>query len=140
MNVSDVPASVLWFERLGWQRTFTYNAGGMIIHAALENQQGPAHFAGLCANSPEQGKGPTIFLCQNAQGARDPRPCPNPAADNYGAVWMSWWVPNVDAAHRDCLLQSVEIIRPPVNEPWGVREFLIRHADGHYFRISGPTT
>ena len=25
---------------------------------------------------------------------------------------------------------------PPTDEPWGVREFHLRHADGHTFRIS----
>ena len=51
---------------------------------------------------------------------------------------MSWWVEDVDAAHEDCLRCAVEVVRPPQNEPWGSREFLIRHPDGHCFRISGP--
>jgi hypothetical protein len=71
---------------------------------------------------------------------RDPRPCPDPEGDNFGAVWMSWWVSDVRAAHADCLREGIEIIRGPVDEPWGVREFLIRHPDGHYFRVSGPVT
>ena len=25
--------------------------------------------------------------------------------------------------------------RPPTDEPWGVREFHLRHPDGHTFRI-----
>lgn len=137
LNVTDVPASVLWFESLGWSRGFTWNHHGTITHAALENAHGPAHFAGLCANAPGEGEGPMVFLCRDGQGSRDPRPCPNPNADNFGGVWMSWWVEDVDAAHEQCRRAGVEIIRPPVNEPWGVREFLIRHPDGHYFRISG---
>ena len=24
---------------------------------------------------------------------------------------------------------------PPTNEPWGVREFHLRHPDGHMFRV-----
>ena len=140
LNVTDVPASVLWFERLGWSRGFAWNDGGMIACAALENEHGPARFAGICANGPEEGAGPMLFLCQDGQGARDPRPVRDARHDDFGAVWMSWWVADVDAAHRECLAAEVEILRPPVNEPWGVREFLVRHPDGHCFRISGPVT
>lgn len=171
LNVSDVPASVEWFERLGWQRSFTWNQAGMIACAELRNQHGPAGFAGIrmprmpplarpvasaatktsssatthAGRTTNTGGGadaedpgsPQIFLCKDGQGSRDPRPCPDPHGDNFGGVWMSWWVDGVDAAHAECLAAKAEIVRPPVNEPWGVREFLIRHPDGHYFRISG---
>ena len=30
LNVSDVPASIAWFEKIGWGRTFTWNNGGVI--------------------------------------------------------------------------------------------------------------
>lgn len=138
LNVRDVPASVRWFEALAWCRGFTWNAGGLIKESALQDAHGPATFASVCANRAEEGEGPLIFLCQDGQGARDERPCPDPHGDQFGGVWMSWWVNDVDAAHAECLRTAAEIIRPPVNEPWGVREFLIRHPDGHYFRVSGP--
>jgi len=139
LNVADVPASVVWFERLGWHRGFTWNGYGMIKGAATKDAHGPATFAGLCANGSGEAEGPMIFLCRDGQGSRDPRPCTDPESDACGGVWMSWWVDDVDAAHRDALSAGVEIVRPPVNEPWGVREFLMRHPDGHYFRVSGPT-
>lgn len=139
LNVSDVPASVRWFESLGWHRGFTWNPAGMISGAALENEHGPATFGSVCAHPPGRVEGPQIFLCKDGQGARDPRPPVDPRDDAFGAVWMSWWVADVDASHRECVAARVEIVRPPVNEPWGVREFLIRHPDGHCFRVSGPT-
>lgn len=132
LNVSDVVASLHWFESLGWRRGFTWNDGGMIFHAADSDHAGPARFASVCSGEHAQ-----IFMCKDGQGSRDPRPCPNPAEENYGGVWMSWWVPDVDAAHAVCVAAKVEVIRPPANMPWGVREFLIRHPDGHYFRMSG---
>lgn len=138
LNVSDVPASVLWFEKLGWQRTFTHNEGGMIADCALKDANGPAGFAGLCTDVDKGHDGASIFLCHDGQGARDPRPVTDPDSDQYGGVWMSWWIPDADAAHGECVAAGVEIVRPPVNEPWGVREFLIRHPDGHIFRMSGP--
>ncbi|MGE3109973.1 MAG: hypothetical protein AB7G11_07150 [Phycisphaerales bacterium] len=70
LNVSDVPASVTWFESLGWSRAFTWNSGGMIPAAALENALGPAHFAGVCADPALPGQETTVFLCKDAQGAR----------------------------------------------------------------------
>lgn len=137
LNVSDVPASMRWLESIGWSRAFSWNDAGMIAAAADSNAHGPARFAGLCANTSEEGQGPMIFLCKDGQGSRDPRPMTDPSSDSYGGVWMSWWVNDVDAAHADCVRHNIQIVRPPVNEPWGVREFLIRHPDGHYFRISG---
>lgn len=137
LNVSDVPASVRWFEALGWCRGFTWNSNGMITGAALRNEHGPAMFAGLCANRAEEGEGPMLFLCRDGQGSRDPRPCPDPERQDFGGVWMSWWVNDVDAAHAECTRAGAEVVRGPEDKPWGVREFLLRHPDGHYFRVSG---
>lgn len=137
LNVSDVPASMRWFESLGWSRGFAWNQGGLIKHAALQDEHGPAQFGGMCANTPEEGEGVMVFLCKDGQGSRDPRPYPGRHSDDCGGVWMSWWVEDVDAAHAECLKAGVEIVREPVNEPWGVREFLVRHPDGHYVRVSG---
>ncbi|MFA6044797.1 MAG: VOC family protein, partial [Phycisphaerales bacterium] len=78
-----------------------------------------------------------LFQCKDGQGSRDPRPAIGPDFEQYGGTWMSWWVTDVDAAHAECKAADIEIVKPPVNEPWGVREFLIRHPDGHFFRVSG---
>lgn len=139
LNVSDVVWTIHWFERLGWCRGFTWNEAGIIPNGTDSNLHGPAGFAGVCANTPEEGEGPTVFLCRDGQGARDPRACPDPNGDNFGGVWMSWWVEDVDEAHEQAVAAGAEVVRPPQDEPWGIREFLLRHPDGHYFRISGPT-
>lgn len=139
LNVSDVPASITWFERLGWFRGFTWNDAGMIQDAALTNHHGPAQFGSVCSHAPGEPDGPVIFLCNGGQGSRDPRPCTDPDSDEWGGVWMSWWVADVNAAHAECRNAGIEVVRAPKDEPWGVREFLIRHPDGHYFRVSGPT-
>lgn len=52
---------------------------------------------------------------------------------------MSWWVRNVaevDAIHERALQVDAEITYPPTDEPWGIREFHLRHPDGHTFRVS----
>jgi catechol 2,3-dioxygenase-like lactoylglutathione lyase family enzyme len=137
LNVSDVPASIRWFESLGWHRGLAVNHRGKIAGGELEDEHGPATFGGVCANGPGQPEGPNVLLCKDGQGHRDPMTRPDPDRDDFGAVWMSWWVADVDAAHAEAVRAGVEVVRPPVNEPWGVREFLIRHPDGHCFRMSG---
>jgi catechol 2,3-dioxygenase-like lactoylglutathione lyase family enzyme len=141
LNVSDVPASIAWFERLGWERHFTWNDAGMIAAAADANGHGPAQFAGIGCG--EAG----VFLCHAGQGSRGVPPDIAAIAraggriddDSTGGVWMSWWVKTpaeVDEAHRLAIKHGVAVVWPPTDEPWGVRECRIVHPDGHTFRIS----
>jgi catechol 2,3-dioxygenase-like lactoylglutathione lyase family enzyme len=133
LNVSDVPASRDWFARLGWSRGFAWNSGGMIAGGADANSAGPATFGSVRSGDCE------IFLCRDGQGSRA-RPLPRHAGDNdTGGVWMSWWVSGpaeVDALHALALEVGFTVTRSPANEPWGVREFHLRHPDGHTFRVS----
>ena len=123
LNVSDVVASLEWFERLGWARGFTWPRDGSPIDFA--SVQGVAHTE--------------IFLCLGGQGSRG-GPSPKFAGDDEtGGVWMSWWVSNpteVDAVHERAVELGYEVSMPPKDEPWGVREFHLRHPDGHTFRVS----
>jgi hypothetical protein len=141
LNVSSVPDSIAWFEKLGWKRCFTWNDGGMIAAAADSNHAGPAQFASVGSGEVE------IFLCRNGQGSRGTPPDPAAIArargridnDDTGGVWLSWWVKTpaeVDAAHALALKHNIAVVWPPTDEPWGVRECRIVHPDGHTFRIS----
>ena len=59
--------------------------------------------------------------------------------DMTGGVWMSWWLSSpadVDAAYQRALDQGLTVTMPPTDEPWNVREFHLRHPDGHMFRVS----
>jgi hypothetical protein len=123
LNVADVPASLAWFELLGWRRTFTWNGpGGIIAGAADRNEQGPADFAGLCNGECE------MFLCLNGQGAR---------GAGQG-MWMSWWLcglPEVDDAYELAVSHGMQTLGPPRDEPWNAREFKLVHPDGHTVRV-----
>jgi uncharacterized glyoxalase superfamily protein PhnB len=136
LNVVDVPASIAWFEKLGWKRHFCWNAGGMIACAADANAAGPADFAGIASGKCE------MFLCRDGQGSRG-GPLPRHAGDrDTGGVWMSWWVASpaeVDAVHALAIEHGMTVTREPADEPWGVREFHLRHPDGHTFRVSAGT-
>lgn len=121
LNVSDMEASFAWFVKLGWTRG-AWDWGT------------PPTFGGVCSGDCE------IFLCHNGQGGRGRSglaatfgPGSNEAAEK--AVWMSLWVDDVDAVHRRCLAQGLEVTWPPTDMPWNVREMHVRHPDGHVFRI-----
>ncbi|WP_266377002.1 VOC family protein [Streptomyces canus] len=49
-----------------------------------------------------------------------------PAADVR--LWLQ--VPDVTAAHEELLAKGVEIVRPPVKEPWGLVEMWVADPDG----------
>ena len=136
LNVSDVPASLRWFEQLGWKRDFTFNDGGPIDNAADSNAHGPAAFASVCCGEFQ------IFLCHDGQGSRGaPPPRKVGDDDTTGGVWMSWWLKTpaeVDALHALAKKLNYAIVWPPTDEPWGVRECRVVHPDGHTFRISAP--
>lgn len=121
LNVSDLEASFAWFERLGWRRLWDWGD--------------PPDFGAVKSGTVE------IFLCLNGQGGRGRSSIAmtfgrdgDDAADR--GVWMSLWVDDVDAVHRHCLANDIEVTWPPTDMPWGVREMHIRHPDGHVFRVS----
>lgn len=137
LNVRDVPASLAWFESLGWKRGFTWNPGGSIAGGADRNQAGPATFASVVSG---EGSGtPQIFLCQDAQGSRGTVMPRFPGDDRTDGVWMSWWLDSPasqEALHQHAVALGYVVTLPPTDRPWGVREFHLRHPDGHMFRVS----
>ena len=82
-----------------------------------------------------------IFLCRGAQGSRGKGantatfgPDGDEEADK--GVWMSVWVEDVDAVHRECVAAGLNVTFPPTDMPWHAREMHVRHPDGHVFRVS----
>ena len=121
LNVSNIQASFAWFEQLGWEKGWDWGS--------------PPTFGGVSSGQCE------IFLCQGGQGGRGKGEWPmtfGPQSNEAGekAVWMSIWVEDVDAVHRRCRDQGLEVTWPPTDMPWNVREMHVRHPDGHVFRVS----
>ena len=121
LNVSNIQESFAWFAKLGWEKSWDWGD--------------PPGFGSVRSGEC------TIFLCLDGQGSRGRSnlamtfgPDGNDAADR--GVWMSIWVEDVDAVHRECLAQGLEVTWPPTDMPWNVREMHVRHPDGHVFRIS----
>jgi uncharacterized glyoxalase superfamily protein PhnB len=120
LNVASVPASMRWFESMGWQRSFSWNGKGAIAHAADSNDYGEADFGGVRIGEVD------VFLSQT------------PANQRRDATFMSWWMSatdEVDALYRRAKELSYRIVREPFDAPWGVREFHVQHPDGHVMRI-----
>jgi uncharacterized glyoxalase superfamily protein PhnB len=133
LNVSSIAASFEWFESLGWNRGFAWNDGGLIANAAPEDAHGRAGFGSVCVGEV------SIFLCVGGQGSRGTILPKFPGDDRTDGVWMSWWMESpadVDALHAAAVARGMTVTYPPTDEPWGVREFHLRHPDGHMFRVS----
>ncbi len=120
LNVSDIQQSFDWFEKLGWKKNWDWG--------------NPPDFGAV-------GSGPCeIFLCRDGQGGRGKSELvatggvDGSDAEDKG-VWLSIWVDDVDAIHRQCLERGIEVTYPPTDEPWNVREMHVRHPDGHVFRV-----
>jgi catechol 2,3-dioxygenase-like lactoylglutathione lyase family enzyme len=122
LNVSSVSESQKWFEALGWQRGFTWPDG--------DPEPG---FGAVCSEKAE------IFLCRGGQGSRGTIMPKHPGDDETDGVWMSWWLcspAEVDEMHAKALALGYVVTFPPTDVPWNVREFHLRHPDGHMFRVS----
>lgn len=125
LNVADLNSSFEWFAKLGFEKRWAYPHG----------DESP-NFGAVRSGMFE------LFLCRNGQGGRgrgaNSSTSGGPEGDDTmdKGCWMSIWVEDVDAAHAECLKNGLDITHPPTNEPWGVREFHVRHPDGHVFRIS----
>src|SRR4051812_47119007 len=116
LNVADVPASLQWFESLGWERAFSWNKGGAIASSANSNQHGPADFAGIHVGEVD------IFLSQTGPELR------------ASGTYMSWWLNSpqeVDQLFSCAKSLGYLISRNPFDAPWGVRGFHLQHPDGH---------
>jgi catechol 2,3-dioxygenase-like lactoylglutathione lyase family enzyme len=121
LNVSDMERSFDWFARLGWIKLWDWGT--------------PPTFGAVGSGTCE------IFMCLQGQGGRGPAahlPTFGPDASDAAetGVWMSVWVDDVDAIHRRCLEQGIDVTWPPTDMPWNTREMHVRHPDGHVFRIS----
>ena len=71
-----------------------------------------------------------IFLCEGAQGSP--------------GTWICYHLEDVDALYKVYVEKKADIMRPPKDEPWGMREMFVRDPDGHVLRIGQgieePTT
>lgn len=121
LNVSNLQESFLWFEKWGWNKLWDWGD--------------PPGFGAVGSGECE------IFLCQDGQGGRGKGNNsstfgPNGDETQDRGVWMSVWVENVDDVYALAIENTLDVVFPPEDLPWGARECHLRHPDGHVFRIS----
>ncbi len=75
----------------------------------------PTGFAGVSRDDV------CLFFCEGAQGA--------------SGMWLSLFVEDVDALYEQYREAGANIIQPPVNYSWGMREMNVEDPDGHRLRI-----
>ena len=124
LNVSDVGASIAWFEQFGWERGFTWNERPADRGRRRQpTQRGPADFGSVRTGHAE------IFLCLRRPGRSGRRLAQLVAADAGGRGRA--------ARHRARARHDGDPTRRRTSR-WGMREFHLRHPEGHTFRVSAP--
>lgn len=48
-------------------------------------------------------------------------------------------VDDVDAFYERAITAGAEVAKPPIDQPWGMREFALRSPDGHRFTLAQPS-
>jgi uncharacterized peroxidase-related enzyme len=115
LNVSDLNASFAWFAKLGWEKGWEW----------CPPSSTGATFGAVASDGHE------IFLCLDGQGGR-----------GENGAWLSVWLDHPDGVHElhaVCVREGLDVVEPPEDKPWGVREMSIRHPDGHMLRVSAQT-
>ena len=64
--------------------------------------------------------------------------CPNdvPASELGSHSYVAYLrVDDVDEFHHRAVDAGAEVLKPPTDEPWGMRELAVRSVDGHRFML-----
>lgn len=131
LNVSDVAASVRWFQQLGWVVGHVVGPDGAV------SSDEPA--AGATYAFLKHGWG-QLYLSLDSQGLRGDPVAPG-SGDTAGATWQSWWLYTpaaFDELYQRAVAAGVTVVAAPEDKPWGQREARIAHPDGHVFRLCAP--
>jgi uncharacterized glyoxalase superfamily protein PhnB len=110
LPVPDVAAAVDWYERLlGFERDFV-----------LDEPPAPPYY-GRVKLGTERGWGDAVFIHLQ----RDTGPI-TPCGETRLHVGH-----DIDGLHAHVLAAGGEVVEPPADQPWGLREFTLRAPGGH---------
>ena len=73
--------------------------------------------------------GDTIFMLGRCPGV----PPASEIGDHSYVAYLQ--VEDVDAFHRRATAAGADVMHPPRDEPWGMRELALRSPDGHHFTL-----
>jgi catechol 2,3-dioxygenase-like lactoylglutathione lyase family enzyme len=64
----------------------------------------------------------------------------HPNSDNQGRIDVFFWVNDADRLHTEFSENGAEVLGEPEDQPYGIREFLVRDPDGHVLAFGHDTT
>lgn len=106
LPVPDLAAAIAWYQRvLGFELDFTHGE--------------PAYYARVKVGDRSWGDPIYIHLHQQA---RLPQPCGETRL-HVGH--------DIDGLHAHVVAAGAEVMLPPTNQPWGLREIMLRAPGGH---------
>jgi uncharacterized glyoxalase superfamily protein PhnB len=87
--------------------------------------------------SPRMWGDPPTFCIAQRDGLElmlaqvDPGRKVHPNSENDGRIDVYFWVNDADALHREFRVSGAEVVCEPEDQPYDMREFLVRDPDGH---------
>ena len=115
LQVADMAAAIAYYQRLGFEVDFI--AGDPPVHARV--------------SSGDRTQAGAARLRLMPIGSGDAR------ADR-GYYWIHVGH-DLDGLFAKLQAKGVDVVAPPTTQPWGLRDFRIRDADGHMFCYAGYT-
>lgn len=56
--------------------------------------------------------------------------------DGHACKQVIVWVPDVDKHFERSAAAGADIVRPPTDKPWGLRQYLVRDLEGHLWEFT----
>jgi uncharacterized glyoxalase superfamily protein PhnB len=96
--------------------------------------------------SPRMWGDPPTFCIAERDGLElmlaqaDPGKGVHPNSDHEGRIDVYFWVNDADALHSEFVNSGASVLGDPEDQPYGMREFLVRDPDGHVLAFGHDTT
>ncbi|MET0543139.1 MAG: VOC family protein [Variovorax sp.] len=137
LPVADVTRAARYFrDVLGFELDFiageppSYARVRHVPRAFDADVRGARHAPGRQAIVPDgHSQGDAVYIRLWQCNARETRQWRGEIVIHVGQ--------DIDGLHAAYLKRGVDVIEPPVSQPWGLREFAIREPDGHVLRFCG---
>ena len=105
------------------------------------------YYAGkLGFGSPRMWGDPPTFCIARRDGLElmlaqiDQGKAVHPNAENAGRIDAYFWVNDADGLRAEFASNGAELLGEPEDQPYGMREFLVRDPDGHVLAFGSDTT
>jgi uncharacterized glyoxalase superfamily protein PhnB len=107
----------------------------LAVHDLAASSQWYSRVLGCAVSEPDPGN---WSFCRTGSVTFMLGRCPEvlPAAEIGDHSYVAYLtVTDVDDFHRRAVAEGAEVLKEPINEPWGRREMGLRSPDGHRFML-----